>query len=125
MIDRVLKGVIAALFACLLLQVAAGIVSRALQVVVVACGTGLRSFGSILGSLLGVLLLGLLAVGLFVRGVDGLRRRDPRAARRQVARERVRTRARHPAEGVPVEHAPTPAEDPDPALGADEEEGAE
>jgi hypothetical protein len=124
MLERMLKLMLVLTLLFFLVQCVIGLFFRVLGSFLTAFGAGVGAIGSIFTGLLALVGFFCLTAGLFVRARRLVMNRDPRAARDRAAREcAVRTRVRRSAEGAPVHEPPPPAEDPDPAINEDEEEG--
>ena len=119
-LDRVLKLIVVLTLLLFLLQSVIGVLCRVLEAALAGVATTL---GSRAASFLIAVAAILFLVGAIGRGFQFLANRDPRAARERASRDRaMRQRPRRPAEGVsPVGGDKFPV-DPDPAVGADEDD---
>ena len=120
MLDRVLKLIVVLTLLLFLMQSVIGVLCRVLEAALVGVATAL---GCGAASFLIAVAANFFLVGAIGRGFQFIANRDPRAARERASRDRaMRQRPRRPAEGVAPVGGDKFLEDPDPAVGTDEDD---
>ena len=120
MLDRVFKLIVVLTLLLFLVQSVIGVLCRVLEAALAGVATTVGSGAA--GFLIAVAAIFFL-VGTIGRGFHFLANRDPRVARERASRERaMRQRPRRPAEGVSPVGGDKYLDDPDPAVGADEDD---
>ncbi|MEP7027095.1 MAG: hypothetical protein ABI960_00740 [Candidatus Eisenbacteria bacterium] len=120
MLDRVLKLIVVLTLLLFLVQSVIGVLCRILEA---ALGGVATTLGSGAASLVIAIAAICFLAGAIGRGFHFIANRDPRMARERASRDRaMRQRPRRPAEGVSPVGGNKFLDDPDPAVGADEDD---